>query len=63
MVRAGSVLPPMIRDAAQSLRITDETTAEILGDALIRAYTAGAQDADERNCSGDLRADHAALDS
>jgi len=53
----------MIRDAAQSLRITDETTAEILGDALIRAYTAGAQDADERNCSGDLRADHAALDS
>jgi hypothetical protein len=39
---AAQVLPPMIRDAAKALGIRDEQQVEVLGDAMVRAYTAGA---------------------
>ena len=38
---AAETLPPLIRDAATALGIADEQQVEVLGEAMLRAYTAG----------------------
>jgi hypothetical protein len=54
--RATEALPPIIRLAAEALRIEDEANMEVLGDAIARAYALGVNDADARNGSSNLRA-------
>jgi len=38
---AAQALTPLIRDAAKALRIEDEQQVEVLGEAMLRAYTTG----------------------
>jgi hypothetical protein len=54
--RATEVLPPIIRLAAEALRIRDEAEVQVLGDAIARAYALGVNDADARNGLSNLRA-------
>ena len=54
--RATETLPPIIRLAAEALRIEDEANIEVLGNAIARAYALGVNDADARNGLSNLRA-------
>jgi len=55
-VQATEALSPIIRDAAEALRLRDETNVHVLGDAIARAYALGVNDADARNGLSNLRA-------
>ena len=46
---AAQVLPPMIRDAAKALGIKDEQQVEVIADAMVRAYAAGAEAGESGN--------------
>jgi hypothetical protein len=45
---AAQVLPPMVRDVAKALGIQDEQQIEVIADAMVRAYAAGADESGNR---------------